>query len=850
MFKLTRELGGILSVSISLASLATIVSAGEGGGRIGELEVIRRQAAVGEANDAYLRGRRAGAQRDIDTAAKEIRAALDTLPYAANTEEHRRIYLQAYSEYGLPYARRIAEKGRLEDAREIVSYILQEQPDNPKALKTLDGLNDPDRYVNDPAHADRTESVNRLLKEAHGSSDLAKWDEATNKYNEVLRLDRYNAAARRGLESIANEKRRHYEVAYRQTRATALRQVDQTWERPVPEAPGEGAGNLASFDSSDAGLGYITTKLESIRIPEIRLSGTNLRDAVNFLRQRAREYDTVEPNEARKGVNINIDEGAIQRASSDALTKNDITLDLTGQTLAQAIQYLCQFTGTKYKVDPFSVVIVAANAKEDTLYTKVWPVPPYFLGLDSAGAGSATAAPTGGNPFDDPGAAAPAPTLGAKKSAREILEGRGVKFLEGATAFYSPSSSQLYVRNTPSNLEAVDEIVRSLMIEGVVPRQVKVESKFVEIRQENLKELGFDWIMGGFGLGSGDRIMAGGGSIGGSLREFDSVQFPFFGQGGSIPANNSLNPITAGLRSGSEAINQSAIESLVAAGRVGAISDKLSPAPGALSIAGILTDPQFQVIMRALDQRKGIDLMSAPSILTRNGQQAEIQVVRELIYPTAYDPPEVPQQVVVDQNGGGAPAPTAPPAITINSLPVTPATPSEFATRNTGVVMKVTPTVLPDGTNIELEIVPEVVEFEGFVNYGSPIISTVVDLLGIPTQIILTDNRIEQPVFSTRRATTNVVIMDGQTVAIGGLIREDVQHTNDKLPIFGDLPVVGRFFRSEAEETKKRNLTIFVTAQLIDPAGRPLRSPPVEEEVEEADSSLFPSEPVRGYGTK
>jgi general secretion pathway protein D len=60
-------------------------------------------------------------------------------------------------------------------------------------------------------------------------------------------------------------------------------------------------------------------------------------------------------------------------------------------------------------------------------------------------------------------------------------------------------------------------------------------------------------------------------------------------------------------------------------------------------------------------------------------------------------------------------------------------------------------------------------------------------------------------------------------VALGGLIREDVQKINDKVPIIGDIPMAGALFRSEVDQKIKRNLVIFVTARLMDAAGQPLR---------------------------
>ena len=59
-------------------------------------------------------------------------------------------------------------------------------------------------------------------------------------------------------------------------------------------------------------------------------------------------------------------------------------------------------------------------------------------------------------------------------------------------------------------------------------------------------------------------------------------------------------------------------------------------APGIFGLAGVFTDPQFQVVVRALNQKKGVDLLSAPKVTTKSGQRAIIEVVREFRYPTLY----------------------------------------------------------------------------------------------------------------------------------------------------------------------------------------------------------------------
>jgi len=236
--------------------------------------------------------------------------------------------------------------------------------------------------------------------------------------------------------------------------------------------------------------------------------------------------------------------------------------------------------------------------------------------------------------------------------------------------------------------------------------------------------------------------------------------------------------------------------------------------------------------MRGLSQKKGADIMTAPSVVALPGQSATIEIIREFIYPTEYEPPELPNQVggnigggIVGGGVGGGGG---------GGFPVTPATPSAFDTKNTGVTLEVEAQIDANDSIIELRFTPTIVEFEGFVNYGSPITAPATDALGNPVQIVITENRIEMPVFSVRSVKTGLTIYDGYTVAVGGLMREDVQSTEDKVPILGDLPLVGRFFQSNAENHIKSNLIIFVTAEIIDATGRRVNSG------EDAASSAIP----------
>ena len=172
-----------------------------------------------------------------------------------------------------------------------------------------------------------------------------------------------------------------------------------------------------------------------------------------------------------------------------------------------------------------------------------------------------------------------------------------------------------------------------------------------------------------------------------------------------------------------------------------------------------------------------------------------------------------------------------------------------------GVQLEVTPTLAADNYSIDLSLSPQITEFEGFVNYGTPIQTVAPVFIGGLTNslvlgsrtLVLTENTIEQPIFSVREVTTEVTIYDGSTVVLGGLMREDVQKVQDKTPILGDAPLIGSLFRSSSNQRIKRNLLIFVTAGILDPSGQPLvKEIENNQEVLVPDAKAVSSEAVPG----
>lgn len=808
---------------------------------IADREIVRRQEGLLLAEASEKKGDRAMERKDFEAAYANYLDALERIPEGPATAKQRAPLVAKFSKAALDYANKLISDGRFSDAERVAKTILLPQfdPENRAAVRLLSRLEQPDHFNKTitPAFAADREEVKKLLNEAKGFFDAGRFDLAMKRYEQVLLIDPYNNAARMGMEEIGKQQSTYYASAYNETRSRLLWLADSAWERPVNK-------NLTTRTTvvEDArrsgvrGNEAITEKLNRIIIPKIQLRDTTVREAVEFLKQRSRDLDTTSDDPAQKrGVNIVLKltpslpppppaEGepapetpALESGSADTR----ITMSLTNVPLVEALRYLTELANLKFKVEPFAVLIVPMTENVTDLVNKEYKVPPGFIP-------SGTGAPTGG--FAAPAAGGQgdltAQRIQGRADAKSYLESQGVPFPPGAFAQYVPAGSKLIVRNTPDALDLIDYLVDAAM--GVQPTQVEIESKFLEVSQDNLSELGFNWLLGPVQIGGSGVYGAGGTQgFGDNLNPTapNPNTYPFVS--GGLPVGQ--NPITGGLRSGvgvspDAAITANSIDALIR----GIAPGTTATAPGIFGIAGIFTNPQFQVVIRALSQKKGVDLMSAPKVTTKSGRKATVRVVRQFPYPTEFNPPDPPPPV--STSGGGGVVVVSGGAL-ISGGVVTPSTPTQFEIRNIGVTLEVEPIIGPDNYTIDLKLSPEVVEFDGFINYGSPIRSA--RYVAVPPSIvptIVTPNEINQPVFSTRKVTTSVSIWDGQTVALGGLIREDIQKTNDKVPILGDIPIAGRLFRSDVDQKVKRNLIIFTTARLMDAEGRPVRQDEADQE--------------------
>ncbi|MDP2910878.1 MAG: type II and III secretion system protein, partial [Candidatus Omnitrophota bacterium] len=160
-----------------------------------------------------------------------------------------------------------------------------------------------------------------------------------------------------------------------------------------------------------------------------------------------------------------------------------------------------------------------------------------------------------------------------------------------------------------------------------------------------------------------------------------------------------------------------------------------------------------------------------------------IEVVDEYIYPTRYEA----SLVQYDINGDGD-FDDAGETEWVN-------VPQDFVTRNVGILLHVKPSVGIDKKTITLALTPEVSEDAGSFTYSG---------------------NVSIPNFTTRNLSTSVMVKDGETVVLGGLIKETNTVVKTKVPFLGNLPIVGGLFRKNTDSKERRNLLIFVTADIMD----------------------------------
>jgi len=774
-----------------------------------EKEQAKRYQGVEEAQELLVKGDEAynaGRYNDAVTAYSGARALI---PNAPATVELREAATERYAQASVEYGRELLRKGDLDGAKAAVDKVLAKDvaPGDIGAVAFKNQLNDPIR--NNPAmtaqHGKNVDEVRKLLYTAEGAFKLGKYDEAKATYEKVLHIDATNSAARRGMERVASAKSDYQKAAHDQARAEMLGKVEAAWE--LQPARGDEKIPVGGEEGTvaDANRISLRNKIDRIMLPSVMLEQVSLEEAVEYLRSQATQLDTFELDPTQKGVNFTVDLGPPGSEVADRISKKRFNLRLRNVPLSGALKYINDLTQTAYTTDQFSVIIRSMGAMATEMTTRTYHVPPDFLSSISEGdAAGGDASPPDPFASDKP---ATKGLLAKRRDILDVLKSKGITFPEGATVTLNAATNLLIVRNSESNQDMISQLVD--LVAKAEPVQVIVTVTILKAEEHRMDELGFDWLLNDAGMSN--EFFVSGGTVGNG-GNMDDI---------AVPTGVNRKPITSGNRSGDFAVVPDGIDEAIAHNTQGFASTP-KRAPGVLGLNGTLNGSAYNAVMRGLAQKKGVDLMTCPSVVTRNGQTASIRSTKEMIYPTEYEPPEIPNSVGItgnDVNNGNNNNNTDSGGI----FPVTPAHPTAFKTREVGTILEVLPTVSADKRTVDLQLKPEITDFDGFVNYGTPVNSIAMDATGLAISTPITQNAILMPVFSKMAInTSSLTIADGATVVIGGLVQERAQRVEDKTPLLGTLPVVGRLFQSHVQAPVKKNVLFMVNVKLVDPTGRPI----------------------------
>ena len=618
------------------------------------------------------------------------------------------------------------------------------------------------------------------------AGDLAK---AESVFEAVLVEDPYNRTAMTYLQRIASKLASISQTKQSADRAMALAEVERTWNQE-PRSFGLHLDDDKGAEKSESELAVeaMTQRVEAIQIPSLDFRDADIRDVVIFLTETCMRQDS-------EGINI------LTLGMENAMTGN-ITISIRDLSLVEALQYITEMASLKFEIQENAIAIMPVGyvAPSDLELVSYDVIPEVGAELENMSGDS-------GGGIDDLFGDTSSSSVGGPIDVVGFFS--IVEWPEGSSAVYQPNFHKLFVKNTPKNLGQVEDILYDLKEEAIKRRaqQVEIESKFVEYNEGALEELGFDWTLV---------------NDGSEFADFQLKDGTYFTRGSSYPASSGVvgadgTQIYNNRSSGATTVNND--QSLFGTGlRDNTTAFDASAQSGLLSLMGGApatmvfsnnNDLPLDLAITAMEQEGTADVLSAPKVTTKSGNEALIRVVEVHRYPQDYD---------VETGQRTAPV----------------VKPQDWEEYDLGVVLKVTPVVDVESNTIDLDLQPEITKFLGYDDYLVGINAyesggnNVSQLFGNSEQLIA-----RMPYFEKRSIQTQVTISDGSTVVMGGLVDERTETFRDQVPFLGDIPYFGRFFRSEGSRNQKKNLVITVKATQVDDRGMTRE----ERELERASAS-------------
>ena len=898
-------------------------------------EKLRRQAYDAQARREIVEARRAMSDEDYRAAVRHYGNAANLLNGRTGSTDMRRECEQGVAEGLYRAAMQEDRTGRRDRALKLMAKAIDLC--HPRARRQYEQWvkeGDPAKEIVDIAAISHRRNAKdykdargknlRHLKRARQYLATRELDKALDECELVLVADPYNQEALRVRKAIQKKRRTILAQERAATREGMIADVDEAW-RPVyavdaREIADSAAQTLKSPTGADAERSVeqsIIKRMKEMRLPSISFKPpATIIDAVEFFRTASKDYDRPDIPVEQRGFNFVLKTpNALQATATEepaeeasGFGSDDESAQPAGQagvpvipmiavsniSFYDALKQVCELVGYKFKVQGSIVIVMHKNASTDEMVTRSYPVLSSFMDRMTSASSDMKEMKSSGFGGGSSRASDEESEGNQEKDWKEFFSLLGVQWPEGSSIMYIKTIGKLRVKNTYENLAELEQALTEMNAD---PKLIEIEARFVEVCQEDLNSLGFEWILNGdyaLGLnrhlgkalginpgtfsstsasGSGDARQDLLETVKGSQENIPSVPDPEkpastgytrTSGGAWAPSSGKRNVGINSFGDGTDYSNGNrylSTEGNHISGQSNSTNDRF------MRVNAFLGSADLSMILHMLAQRSDTDLLSAPKVLTRPGEEAVIKVVTEYIYPTDYD-----VQLQSSSSGSSGSSGSSQSAI----LAVV--EPQSFTMREVGVILDVTPTLTDDGNLIDLKLNTQVVDEPTWKNYGMRIpftgnasslqsfdgigsildgLSSVIEKVGgdiknLRDQILnasttaatsaldnLTksgsdnityyDAPMEQPFFHVRSIDSNVSVYPGATIVMGGLITEARKAMDDKVPFLGDIPFIGRFFRSHSEQTSKRNLLIFVTTRLVDVHGREVSLGAIEE---------------------
>jgi len=448
-----------------------------------------------------------------------------------------------------------------------------------------------------------------------------------------------------------------------------------------------------------------------------------------------------------------------------------ITLRLDRTPISDVLNYFCKMAGITWTTDDDDMFVVYGNGI-DEYETRHFPlrysVYQRIAGDEGGGEGEA-ASGEGGTKIED-GVEAQAKKKSTPPNSEELksfFAKRGVPFDSQSTISYNRRSNTLSVRNTRENLNKLEGFVRQIDVENPL---ILVEAKILEIRVQDEEELGFDWV-----LTHVDENPNWSFAMDSPLRESTLNNNTFLNNLNVLPNFN-------------------------------------------IGSAGNLN---LYLTITAVDRTNRVEILSTPKVVATNGQQATIKMVRQEYFPESWNEPDT-------SNVNGT------------SMEFSPSYPEFGEARDVGIIFDVTPEIGSNNSMITLALQPSVSDLYDWSDYSYEVVmiptqdaaqtkdkeGEIIETTTVKKNKTTTDVKVIMPQISKREVQTNVKVFDGQTLVIGGIMTDKYIAMEDRFPILGDIPLLGRLFTKTASKDERRNMIISVTTRLIYGDGSPVNVNP------------------------